>query len=78
MPQFSTKPYGAPVRAVAIDQPEGTGEIAIQHEVLAEEPHGLDRVAIELAHGGDRHPIASQQFAHRRPAPDAGETFVLF
>ena len=67
---------GAAVRTVAVDQAVPAAAVAVEHEVLAHQADGLDRVGIELAGAGDRLPVAAQQFAHRRAGSDAGEHFV--
>ena len=67
---------GAAVRAMARDEPETAAEVFVERQVLAEEPHRLDRVVVELAGAGDRHPVAPQQIAHRRARPDAGEHVI--
>ena len=58
------------------DKPETAAEVFIERQVLAEEPHRLDRIVVELARAGDRHPVAPQQIAHRRTRPHAGEQVV--
>src|SRR5262249_42624694 len=67
----------APVRAVPVEQTEAASHVLVQDQVLAEEPHGLDRVAIELARAADRHPVAPQQLPHGGSRPDLGENPVL-
>ena len=67
---------GAAVRTVAVDQAVTAAAVAVEHEVLAHQADGLDRVGVELAGAGDRLPIAAQQFAHRGAGSDAGEHLV--
>jgi hypothetical protein len=68
----------APMRAMPVEQTELPAQILVEHEVLAHQADGLDRAMVELARTADRHPIAAQQFAHRRPRPDLGEKPVFF
>jgi hypothetical protein len=68
----------AAVGAVAVEQPETAALVFVEHEVLAQEANGLDLLVIELARAADRHPIAAQQFAHRRPWADLGEKAIFF
>ena len=67
----------AAVRAVPVDQAVGAPTVLVQDEILAEEPDRLDRSVVQLGDGGDRHPVAPEQLAHRRAAPDLGEHEVL-
>ncbi len=69
---------GAAMRTLPIEQPETAAEILIEHEILAHQTHGLDRVVVELARTADRHPIAPQQLSHRGPRPDLGQQPILF
>ena len=58
---------GAAMRAVAVDQAVAALVVAEQHEVLAHQPHRLDRpVAGELVDQRDRLPVAAQQCAGLR------------
>jgi formate-dependent phosphoribosylglycinamide formyltransferase (GAR transformylase) len=68
----------AAVGAVALEQPETSALVFVEHEVLAQEANGLDRGVIELARAPDRHPIAAQQLAHRRARADLGEKTIFF
>ena len=68
---------GAPVRAVPVEQAEAPRHVLIQHQVLAHEAHGLDRIAVELAGTADRHPVAAKKLAHRRSRADLGKKTVL-
>jgi hypothetical protein len=67
----------APVRAMPVEQPELAAQILVQHEILAHETNGLDRIGVELARAADRHPIAAQQFSHRRSRAHLGEKAVF-
>jgi hypothetical protein len=68
---------GAAMRAMAVDHAVGAGEILVEDEVLAEQPHGFHRVAVELADAGDRPPVAAQEIAHRGARADRGQQLVL-
>ena len=67
---------GAAVRTMAVDQAVTAGPIAVEHEVLAQEPHRLDRMVVKLAGAADRLPVAAQQFAHRGAGSDPGQHVV--
>jgi hypothetical protein len=69
---------GAAVRAVAVDQAVVAAEVLVEHEVLAEEPHRLDRIGVELARTADRMPVAAQVIAHRGAGADLGDDAVFF
>jgi hypothetical protein len=68
---------GAPVRTLPIDEAEGAAAVPVEDEVLAEQPHRLDRDLIELGGAADRHPVAPQVFAHRRARTDLREQPVV-
>jgi hypothetical protein len=68
---------GAAVRAVAVEQAVVAREILEQHKVFAEQAHGLDRIGVEFARAGNRHPVAAQQIAHWCAGTDAAQQFVL-
>src|SRR5262249_61912554 len=65
------------VREMGGEEPETSALILVEHEVLAHEANGLDRIVVELARAADRHPVAAQELAHRRPRPDLGEKVVF-
>src|SRR5258707_11885894 len=67
----------ASMRAVAVEQPETSALVLIEHEILAHQPNGLDRVLVEFARAADGHPIAAQQLSHRSPRSDLGEKAVF-
>jgi len=67
----------APVRAMAVEKPELSTQILVEHEVFAHQTNGLDRVAIQLARAADRHPIAAQQLSHRGSRAHLGEKAVF-
>src|SRR5262249_52507164 len=69
---------GAPMRAVPVEEAETSALVLIEHEVLAHEPNGLDRILVEFARAADRHPVAAQKLSHRRTRADLGEKAVLF
>ena len=56
--------------AAGVDQAISAGPILVEDQELAEQPHPLCRLLLELGDGGDRLPVASQQLAHRRAGPD--------
>src|SRR6266536_2364172 len=66
------------MRAEVVDQPICPRAVAIEHEILTEEPHPLGWVAIQIGGGRDRMPVATHQLASRRPRPHAGQLLVQF
>src|SRR5215813_4259892 len=68
----------APMGAVPVEEPETSALILVEHEILAHEANGLDRVLVEFARAADRHPVAAQKLSHRRARADLGEKAVLF
>lgn len=69
---------GAAVGAIAVEQAVAAALVAKQHEVLAEQPHRLDRaLALELLDERRRLPVLAHQLAGRRPRPDPGDQVVL-
>ena len=75
--RYAVGEVDAAVGAEAVDESERAGLVAVQHEVLAEEPHGLRGLLHQLAGRGDGVPVASHQLAHRRAGADLGQAFVL-
>src|SRR5262245_37105229 len=63
---------------MAIEQAITSAEVLVEDEVLAHQADGFDRLLLELAGAADRHPVAAQQFAHRRSRADLGDKPVLF
>src|SRR5262249_58939732 len=61
-----------------VEEPEPSALIPVEHEILAHEANGLDRVLVEFARAADRHPVAAQKLSHRRARADLGEKAVLF
>ena len=65
------------MRAAAVEPAECAGLVAEQHQVLAQQAHGLQRAftharvqaRIELVEQGGRLPIAAQQIAPGRAGP---------
>src|SRR6516225_6275787 len=68
----------ASMGAVPIKEPETSALVLVEHEILAHQANGLDRVLVEFARTADRHPVAAQQLAHGRARADLGEKAVLF
>ena len=76
---------GAPVRAVAVQQPEGAGSVTEEHQVLAQQAHRLQRPIgharvqprVEFVQQCSRLPVTAQQVAARRAGACAGDEFVL-
>ena len=69
---------GATMRAMPVEQAERAGEVLVQDQVFAQQPHRLDAVGlVEFAGAGDRHPVAAHQLAHRRARPSLGQELVL-
>jgi hypothetical protein len=67
----------APVRAMSVEQSELPAQILVEHEILAHQTNGLDRIGVEFAGAADRHPVAAQQLTHRRPRTHLGEKAVF-
>jgi hypothetical protein len=63
---------------VTVEQPEPAADVLIEHEILAHETDGLDRIFRKLAGTPDRHPVTPQQITHRRSRADLGEQPVSF
>ena len=77
--QPAEREIGAAMRAGAADQAVAPLAVLEDHEVLAEQPHRLDRpVAGELVDQRRRLPIAPHQRAGGRAGADAGDEIVLF
>ena len=55
---------GAAVRAVTVDEPVGAAQILVKGQILAQKPDRLGTRVFQLGLGGERVPIAAQQFAH--------------
>ena len=76
---------GAAVRALPVDQAPALLSVAEQDQVLAEQPHRLDRAPghariearIELVDQRRRLPVAAHQRAAGRTRADAGDQLVL-
>src|SRR5215470_3089874 len=68
---------GAAMRAVAVDQAVVPSLVLVENEVLAHEPYGLGGTLVELGDGGNRHPVAPEQLAHRRAGADFRQSPVL-
>src|SRR5215467_13402849 len=68
----------APMGAVPVEEPETSAPVLVEHEILAHEANGLDRVLVEFARAADRHPVAAQQLSHGRAGADLGQKAVLF
>src|SRR5262249_29483921 len=68
---------GAAMRAVPGEEAETAALVLVEHEILAHEAHGLDRIGVEFARAADRHPVAAQQLSHGRARADLGEKAVL-
>src|SRR5262249_62146285 len=65
------------MRAVPVEKAETSALVLVEHEILAHEAHGLDRIGVEFARAADRHPVAAQQLSHGRARADLGEKAVL-
>src|SRR5262249_18150939 len=66
-----------PVSAVTVEEAVGTALVLVEDEVLAHQPHGLRRTIVQLRHGRDGHPVASEQLAHAGAGADFREGPVL-
>eukprot|EP01136_Pigoraptor_vietnamica_P039176 Opistho-1_new@109511 len=73
----AVRQIGAAVRALTLDQPEPVAEVAIEHQIFAEEADRLDPLGIEFA--GPRHgkPVAPQHVAHLGAGADPGQQYIL-
>ncbi len=58
--------------AMLMEQAEPPALVAEQHQILAQEPHELGRVA-EFGRQQERVPEPAQILAPRRPRPDLGQ-----
>ena len=75
--RYAVGEIDAAMRAGALDESERTGLVAIEHQVLAHESHGLGGAFVELGGSGDGMPVAAHQIAHRRTGADLCEFCVL-
>src|SRR5262249_31318308 len=69
-----------PVRTALVEQPDPPPRIAERHQLLAEQLDAHGR-AIRLWQlpGKERwDPVPAHRFAHRRTAPDVGDSLVVF
>jgi hypothetical protein len=67
------------VRAALADDTVASSPVAKHHEIFAQQPKWLDRLAVgEFTGTCNRHPVPPQQFASRRSGSDSGERFVFF
>src|SRR6516162_1672434 len=75
---YSQNQRHAPVRALRADEPRSPLFIPIENQVFAKYPHRFGRPLDQL--GASRHgiPVAAQQFAHRRAAPDLCKQLIFF
>jgi len=67
----------AAVRAMPIDEPMGSREVAIEDQVLAQDAQALHRLALQLVDGSYGVPVAAQEIAHRLSRADARQQTVL-
>src|SRR6266508_128227 len=65
------------MRAMSVDQAVVARPVLVQDEILAHQPDRLDRIVVQLGHGGDGHPVSPQQLAHGRARADLGQPPVL-
>src|SRR5262249_38545640 len=68
----------ASMGAVPIKEPETSALVLVEHEILAHQANGLDRVLVEFARAADRHPVAAQKLSHGCARADLGQKAVLF
>ena len=59
------------MRTMLAEQTELAVAIAKQHQLLAENFHGLGNV-VQFMHRADHQPVAAKPFAGRRPRTDVG------
>jgi hypothetical protein len=77
--QAPVSQISAAMRAAAADQAIAPFVVLEDHQILAEQPHRLDRaVAGEFIHQRGRLPIAPHQVARRRIGAGAAHQMVLF
>jgi hypothetical protein len=55
-----------PVGTCLTDKAQRAALVPVEHEILAQDSHGLGRLLVQLGRGGNRQPIAPQQGAHPR------------
>ena len=67
---------GAPVRAVRPDHSHPPRSVSEESQILAKDAD-KSRLAFQMRRDSDGPPIATQKFAHRRAASDAGEDFIF-
>src|SRR5262249_33605645 len=65
---------GAAMRTMAVEEPETSALILIEHEIFAHQADGLDGVLLQFARAADRHPIAAQKLTHWSFRADAQHT----
>src|SRR6266478_3273088 len=66
------------MRTAISDQTEVSKRVAKQHQGLTQDAHGLGRPGHHLVAGGDRVPVATQQFAHFGAGPYLRQKLVVF
>ena len=59
------------MRAALTDEAQIAAAVAVEHEILAEDPHRRHRVLGQLRFRIDRVPVTAQQLAARSAGPDA-------
>src|SRR5690606_22420885 len=79
-PAFFDEPVaeiGPPVGAMALQQAVLAAEIAVEHETLAQQAYGFDRIAFELVDAGNRMPVPAHHLAHGGTRANPGQLVVL-
>ena len=68
---------GIAMRAAPLHQAVAAAQVLVQDQVLAQQPHRLHRIVVQLRDRRDRLPVAAHQLAHRRALADARQQFIL-
>src|SRR5262245_48773772 len=75
----SERQRGAPMGALLGDDSIPPALVAVNHQILADQTRGLDRLLIgKLTRAGDGHPVAAQQFTGGSTPADSGKCLVFF
>ena len=65
------------MRTCIPDQPQATLPVAVQHQGLAQERDGLDRVVVQLRDGGNGVPVPAHQLSHGGARAHPGQALIL-
>src|SRR2546428_43297 len=59
-----------------VDQPQRSRPVFEQHQVLAQQPHPLGSISLQLSGCRNGVPVAPHKLAARRPRPNSRQRFV--